>query len=802
MYYNTTMGQQVLTLIVTSISQGSVIVEFEVVIPDNQEARMAFTEAIIALVSGNTTIRVLNMPVSATEVQINNASVTNETVTEAVCMLFEASGGCGQGFYCENHAGKPVCAEPTTTTAEATTTTAEAASTTAEATSTNAEATTTIAEATSTTAEPTNTMADPTTTTAESTTTTAEATTTTADATATTAEATTTTAEATTTTTEATTPIVEATTTISAPSTTTAANITSQKITVILKFAINASTVDFNNASSESYVDLLRVLQAELQMYYNTTMAQQVLTLIVTSIRQGSVIVEFDVVIPDNQEARMAFTEAIIALVSGNTTIRVLDMPVSATEVQINNASVTNETVTQAVCTLFEASGGCGQGLHCENQGGEPVCVQDEQAEASTTSAASATTTAEDIIITTEATTTTAEYITTSAELITTTAAPTTTTAELTTTSADYTTTTAEPTDAPTTTTFDALLSTTAFTTSTTDSTTTTSFPTTTTEASTITTATTTTTTEVSTVITTTNTAPATTIAANITTQTFTVILKFEINGSTVDFNNASSESYVDLKRALQVEVQMYYNTTMGQVTIIVKSIRQGSVIVEYDVVIRDDEKTIQAFTEANVALVSGERTIKVLDTTVSAASVQINDAFVTKETVKEGVCTLFVASGGCGKGFHCENHGGKPVCFEDKQTVATYSSSDGANAIIIATVCSVSFLILVVFFVCFIARRYRSRNIKSSSSQISADSYDKKRWEHFGRRIAPFFGSVGWRENNLGWVPQLNDSDKRPTLNDLERDMPDSSQMSFYNPVVARRHGQDDFDFDDLESR
>ena len=35
---------------------------------------MAFTEAIIALVSGNTTIRVLNMPVSATEVQINNAS--------------------------------------------------------------------------------------------------------------------------------------------------------------------------------------------------------------------------------------------------------------------------------------------------------------------------------------------------------------------------------------------------------------------------------------------------------------------------------------------------------------------------------------------------------------------------------------------------------------------------------------------------------------------------------------------------------------------------------------------------------
>ncbi|KAH3839220.1 hypothetical protein DPMN_112645 [Dreissena polymorpha] len=35
----------------------------------------------------------------------------------------------------------------------------------------------------------------------------------------------------------------------------------------------------------------------------------------------------------------------------------------------------------------------------------------------------------------------------------------------------------------------------------------------------------------------------------------------------------------------------------------------------------------------------------------------------VTKETLSENVCHLFVATRGCGQGFHCENQDGKPVC-------------------------------------------------------------------------------------------------------------------------------------------
>ncbi|KAH3839212.1 hypothetical protein DPMN_112637 [Dreissena polymorpha] len=150
-----------------------------------------------------------------------------------------------------------------------------------------------------------------------------------------------------------------------------------RKMAVTMVFAVNTSAVDFRNTTSPSYTNLRNDLTKELTSVYKKKMGDGVKSITIISMRSGSLIASYEVNYIDSQSSNMKFTEANIGLVSGDQ-INVLNQSASALSVQVGNTSVTKETLSEKLCPLFETSGGCGQGSHCENQAGKPVCVRDE----------------------------------------------------------------------------------------------------------------------------------------------------------------------------------------------------------------------------------------------------------------------------------------------------------------------------------------------------------------------------------------------------------------------------------------
>lgn len=217
---------------------------------------------------------------------------------------------------------------------------------------------------------------------------------------------------------------------------------------------------------------------------------------------------------------------------------------------------------------------------------------------------------------------------------------------------------------------------------------------------------------------------------------------------------------------------------------IFIINLRRGSLAAEYEIVYENTPESATELTEANLSLVSGNQTVTVLNQTVSATSLQVNDTIVTKETLNENVCPLFKAIGGCGQGFHCENQDGKPICVRDE-------TKDEMAALIIAAVCSAVVLFIIIIFVCIVARYYRNR--KSAVQELSTDdSNDESRRKDFRHSISPYLGYSNWRESAIGYVPyhvargygpferSTQGSERQPNV--VSVDLTDKLRNSYYN--------------------
>ncbi|XP_052282883.1 streptococcal hemagglutinin-like isoform X2 [Dreissena polymorpha] len=578
------------------------------------------------------------------------------------------------------------CAPATTTTATTTTTTAATTTTTAATTTTTAAHTTTTAIPTTSIAAPTTTTAAPATSTAAPSTSTPAPTTTTAAPTNSTAAPTTSTA---------------------APTTTTAA----------------PSTIPAASTSTTPATTTTTAAQTTTTAAPTTTLSARTTTTAVTA----------------TSTAAPTTTTAANTTTAVATTTKAATTTTTAATTTTTAATTTSTTTSTTIVTTTTI----------------------------TTTAAPTTTTAATTTATSTPNTTTAGSTTPTAAPITTTAAPTTTTtAALTTTTAAPTITTAVPTTttaAPTTSTAVPTTTTASSTAKTVASTITTAAPTTTAAASTTTTATLTTKTAASTTRTsapisataaptTTTSAPTTTTASpttttNIPTRTTWITVRFPVNTTNINFDDPFSISIRNLKIDLRNQLLLVYRNMGRRVRdIVIINLRRGSLVATYEVIYEDTPESAIELTHATLRIVSGNQTVTILNETVPATSVQVNETIVTKETLSENVCHLFVATRGCGQGFHCENQDGKPVCVRDE-------TKDGLTVVIITTVCSVVVLFIITIFVCIVARF--CRNKKADSKKLSTFcSSDESQWKDIPNSITPYLGYSNWRDRAIGNAP------------------------------------------------
>ncbi|KAH3839213.1 hypothetical protein DPMN_112638 [Dreissena polymorpha] len=142
-----------------------------------------------------------------------------------------------------------------------------------------------------------------------------------------------------------------------------------------MRFPLHLVNIDFGYPFSISYRNLMIDLRYQLLIVYQNTMRRRVRDIVIIDMRRGSLVATYEVVYDDTPESATEFTDANLSLVSGNQNVTIFNETVSATSVQVKDAIVTKETLSENVCPLFDATRGCGQGSHCENQAGKPVCV-------------------------------------------------------------------------------------------------------------------------------------------------------------------------------------------------------------------------------------------------------------------------------------------------------------------------------------------------------------------------------------------------------------------------------------------
>ncbi|KAH3839660.1 hypothetical protein DPMN_113092 [Dreissena polymorpha] len=223
--------------------------------------------------------------------------------------------------------------------------------------------------------------------------------------------------------------------------------------------------------------------------------------------------------------------------------------------------------------------------------------------------------------------------------------------------------------------------------------------------------------------------------------------IRFQVNTDNINFDDQFSISIRNLKIDLRDQLLIVYLKLGRRVRdIVIIDLRLGSLVATYEVVYDDTSESAMELTDATLRLVSGNQTVTILNETVSATSVQVNETIVTKETLSENVCHLFVATRGCGQGFHCENQDGKPVCVRDE-------TKDGLTVIIIAAVCSAVVLLIITIFVCIVARYYRNK--KADSKELSTfGSKDESQWKDFPKPIMPYLGYSNWRDRAINYAP------------------------------------------------
>lgn len=190
-------------------------------------------------------------------------------------------------------------------------------------------------------------------------------------------------------------------------------------------------------------------------------------------------------------------------------------------------------------------------------------------------------------------------------------------------------------------------------------------------------------------------------------------------------------------------------------------SLRRGSVVVNYEVIYDNSTEAAADLSQATYNLIDGTEKITILNESVSASSITINNNTVlTKNT--DSVCQVFIAANGaCKQGFNCQVLEGSPTCLENDPKYEL--------AFLVAIiVSSFAFLILVVISLLCAVRVYRTRKIKNklpeslSSNRSRHGDYDY--WSHNTNRMT-MYGVIGGLQvlpSSYGYPSYMEDADSR----------------------------------------
>ncbi|XP_060560086.1 fibropellin-3-like isoform X4 [Ruditapes philippinarum] len=203
------------------------------------------------------------------------------------------------------------------------------------------------------------------------------------------------------------------------------------------------------------------------------------------------------------------------------------------------------------------------------------------------------------------------------------------------------------------------------------------------------------------------------------------------------------------LKDDVKNQLTTIYRDNMGETLkdLVIKSISKGSLVVDFELIYANDTSAASTkITEVNIALLSGGEIIKVLNETVSATSLKLNDVTVTNISLSDDkyICKMFEAlSGMCPSNQHCSIVDRQPSCVLNEAEEST-----DLMLVIVVVVCAIAAPIIILLVICLTIRKLRNSN-KLKHNNRTDKSHPGYKWSDHN-----FMGSYGNRLSGRSFKP------------------------------------------------
>ncbi|XP_060591896.1 uncharacterized protein LOC132746697 [Ruditapes philippinarum] len=147
---------------------------------------------------------------------------------------------------------------------------------------------------------------------------------------------------------------------------------------------------------------------------------------------------------------------------------------------------------------------------------------------------------------------------------------------------------------------------------------------------------------------------------------------------------------------------------TLALTQITLRHVVKRSLVVDFELIYANDTSAASTkITEINIALLSGREIIKVLNKTVSATSLKLNDVSVTNTSLSDDkyICKMFEAlSRMCPSNQHCS--------VVDRQSSCVFNEADeSTDLMLVIVVCAIAAPIIILLVICLTIRKLRNSN-------------------------------------------------------------------------------------------
>ncbi|KAK3579270.1 hypothetical protein CHS0354_033348 [Potamilus streckersoni] len=154
---------------------------------------------------------------------------------------------------------------------------------------------------------------------------------------------------------------------------------------------------------------------------------------------------------------------------------------------------------------------------------------------------------------------------------------------------------------------------------------------------------------------------------AGYTSITISITLNFKLPTS---MDIKVPENYAKMEREAKISLSEFYISTMGQMfqQIIIQSIRQGSLIVNYRIICKKSDETILKLAEANADLATGNITLASQECTALGLTVGEKQLLVGGSS-SDKLCNSYLSvAGECASGYECVISNSRPRCSPVKK--------------------------------------------------------------------------------------------------------------------------------------